>query len=426
MCRLLAAALAALTLGPSPGPAAEVPLRDGRRVVFLGDSITNYGVYIQDIEAYLVTRFPDRKVELVNLGLSSETASGLTEPDHPYPRPDVRRRLDRALELARPDLVVLCYGMNDGIYHPPAEDRAAAYRKGIQEVVDRARKAGAEVVVGTPPPFDPKPIAARLRPAGAAEYGYKHPFANYDAVLAGYGDGLLAKRADGWSVVDVHGEVARFVAMVRESDPGYTLAPDGVHPDATGHWLIAQAYLKAWDAPAEVDAATIDARSLKATLGAVDRIGRDGEALSFDWTTRIPMPHDPKWDPRLVAKGGVDPRFNRHRLIVVGLDRPRYAIFEGPTKLGEATVEQLAGGLDLLGLPELSTNQRAARLRPLIAERQSTLGPSWLQEVGHGPPAQRPAPPLERARARAAELEGRIRDLARPVPIRLRLVPAEG
>src|SRR3982751_2575490 len=87
-------------------------LRDGQRILFLGDSITNAGMYVEYLDAYLATRFPDQRFELINLGLPSETVSGLSEPDHPYPRPDVHERLDRALAKTRPDVVVACYGMN--------------------------------------------------------------------------------------------------------------------------------------------------------------------------------------------------------------------------------------------------------------------------------------------------------------------------
>src|SRR5207245_9870562 len=93
-------------------------LQDGQRVVFLGDSNTFAGQYIAYLDAYLYTRFPDKKFELLNLGLPSETVSGLSEPDHPYPRPCIFERLDRILEKTKPDIVVACYGMNDGIYHP--------------------------------------------------------------------------------------------------------------------------------------------------------------------------------------------------------------------------------------------------------------------------------------------------------------------
>jgi lysophospholipase L1-like esterase len=422
---IVAIAAAALTLVILPGPAlgGDLPWKDGRRVVFLGDSITHAGGYIQDIEAYLFTRFPGRKFEIIDLGLSSETVSGMTEPDHPYPRPDVRERLGRALDQARPDLVVVCYGMNDGIYHPPGPERLAAYRRGVEEIVDRVKKSGAEVVLATPPPFDPLPIADRVQPLGAGEYGYKRPFEGYDGVLEEYAGWLLSKRLDGWKVVDVHGEVRRFVDALRGQDPRFTVAPDGVHPDATGHWLIAQAFLKAWDAPGEVDSASVDARGRGPKVGSIE-LSRDGPLLTLSWTTRIPMPHDPKWDPRLVDREKVDERFNRHRLAVSGLDRPRYQLFEGSAKLGEFTREQLAEGVDLLRLPGLSTNRRAAELRSLVVARRRTLDPSWLEAVGHGPPVLPQAPPLEEARKQAEALEVRIRDLARPIPITLFLAAA--
>src|SRR5438132_4669375 len=92
------------------------PLKDGQRVVFLGDSNTYAGKYIAYLDAYLCTRFPDKRFELINLGLPSETVTGLSEPDHPYPRPNIHDRVERALTLAKPDVVVICYGMNDGIY----------------------------------------------------------------------------------------------------------------------------------------------------------------------------------------------------------------------------------------------------------------------------------------------------------------------
>src|SRR5579859_280540 len=144
--------MASLVLAAVLAPArADEPffLRDGQRVVFLGDSNTFAGHYVAYLDAYLFTRFPDRKYELLNLGLPSETACGLSEPDHPYPRPDVHERLDCALAKTKPDVVVLCYGMNDGIYYPFGEDRFKKYQDGMTDVIDRVSKTGAKVVVVT-------------------------------------------------------------------------------------------------------------------------------------------------------------------------------------------------------------------------------------------------------------------------------------
>ena len=87
----------------------------------LGDSITHSGHYISFIETRLRQDNDNRIPEIINLGLPSETCSGLSEPDHPFPRPTVHERLDRALTKIKPDLVFACYGMNDGIYYPFSE-----------------------------------------------------------------------------------------------------------------------------------------------------------------------------------------------------------------------------------------------------------------------------------------------------------------
>ena len=52
---------------------------------------------VEAVEA-LLTRFPEKRYEVFSLGLPSETCIGLSEPDHPWPRPNVHERLGRALE----------------------------------------------------------------------------------------------------------------------------------------------------------------------------------------------------------------------------------------------------------------------------------------------------------------------------------------
>jgi hypothetical protein len=89
-----------LTLA-APALAEERPLAGVKRVVFLGDSITYSGAYIEDLEAVLRVRNPGLRAEFLNLGLPSETVSGLSEPGHAggaFPRPVLNERLDRVLE----------------------------------------------------------------------------------------------------------------------------------------------------------------------------------------------------------------------------------------------------------------------------------------------------------------------------------------
>ena len=57
-------------------------LRDGDRVVFLGDSITEQKLYTTYIEAYALTRFPQAKFTFRNAGWSGDTA-WLRQRAHP-------------------------------------------------------------------------------------------------------------------------------------------------------------------------------------------------------------------------------------------------------------------------------------------------------------------------------------------------------
>lgn len=261
---------------PGPSVAANAPLDGVRRVVFLGDSITYDGQYIEFLEASLKLNNPALRCEILNLGLPSETVSGLTEPGHAggaFPRPDLHERLDRILTNTKPDLVVACYGMNDGIYHPFAEERFRKYQEGIQFLRDRVSATGAKLLLLTPPVFDPLPIRGQTLPAGLAEY--PRPYEGYDEVLDRYSDWLLDRRIDGWDVIDVHGPMKRRLSDQRRQDPKYRLADDGVHINAAGHWIIARQILDHWKALLSDTAKTADPASI---LDA-DARGRDVLAL---------------------------------------------------------------------------------------------------------------------------------------------------
>ncbi|HNQ89040.1 MAG TPA: GDSL-type esterase/lipase family protein [Verrucomicrobiota bacterium] len=216
-----------------------------RRIVFLGDSITYAGGFVDWVECWMRIGHPDSRVEILNLGLPSETVSGLSEPGHAggeFPRPDLHERLGRLLDRVRPDLVVACYGMNDGIYHPFSEEKFAKFKDGILRLRKAAEGAGARVLHVTPPVFDPVPIRGRTLPAGREAYAL--PYEGYNDVLDRYTAWLMDQRAAGWEVVDVHGPMNRYIAERRRADPAFTLAGDGVHPGPDGHWLMAREILR--------------------------------------------------------------------------------------------------------------------------------------------------------------------------------------
>ena len=217
-----------------------------KRILFLGDSITHAGHYVDEFEAFLVTKFPARKFEVIGCGLPSETVSGLSEAGHAggsFPRPDLHERLDRVLALAKPDLVFACYGMNCGIYLPLDETRFAAYRTGMEKLRAKVKATGAEIIHLTPPVFDPVPISGRVRPVDTVKDG--DMFAGYDDVLARYSAWLVEQgKTNGWRVVDTHTAMAAALADARKGNPKFTFANDGVHANEAGHQVLAGAIIK--------------------------------------------------------------------------------------------------------------------------------------------------------------------------------------
>jgi lysophospholipase L1-like esterase len=249
LCRsqyLLLFGCVVLTL--SPLRSAEPFAADARRILFLGDSITHAGNYIELIESHMLLR-DGPAPEIINLGLPSETCSGLSEPAHPYPRPNVHERLERALEKADADVVVVCYGMNDGIYYPFSEQRFEAYQQGIERLVEKVTASGATLVVLTPPAFDPLPLKrkGKLKPAGADEYAWFEIFAGYDSVLKRYANWLVERRDKRVKmVIDLHTPVNAYVAMKRKINAEFTMSPDGVHVNHEGHTVLARTILTQW------------------------------------------------------------------------------------------------------------------------------------------------------------------------------------
>jgi len=238
------ATLLILLLSSAGVRAADI-LPGVERIVFLGDSITHAGQYVHYFEGYLAVRYPDRKFEVLNLGLPSETVSGLSEPGHAggqFPRPTLHERLDRVLAKTKPQLVFACYGMNDGIYQPFSEERFEAFRSRILRLREKVAAAGAEIIHLTPPSFDPVPIKGKTAPRGAQ--GFDKPFEHYNETLSRYSEWLLAQRARGWRVFDVHGPMDQALAQRRATNPEFRFAGDGVHVDSAGHWIIARALLE--------------------------------------------------------------------------------------------------------------------------------------------------------------------------------------
>ncbi len=220
---------------PIAGSFAQPITSTVKRIVFLGNSITWAANYVNDVEAFLRANDRTREWEFINVGVPSETVSGLSEPGHAggsFPRPDLHERLTRVLNQTKPDLVFACYGMNDGIYLPLDKERFKLFKDGINWLHTEVEKTGARLIHLTPPCYDER--------LGKSQ-GYAH-------VLDVYAAWLLQKRKDGWEVIDIHTPMKKYLQAHRKVDAkfhleGFALSLDGVHPGELGHWLMARSIL---------------------------------------------------------------------------------------------------------------------------------------------------------------------------------------
>lgn len=234
---LFAAVLGAFLVFVSPAFSANLtPLKDVRRIVFLGDSITQAGDYIADIDCWLLSQ--GVKVELLNFGLGSESATELTETENAahknsagFPRPWIGERLDRILAATKPDLVFVCYGMNDAGALPMNDSALQRYAAALTHLRTTALASGAKNVVLLTP---------TVRETSADAWAAN----THDQKLGRYAEWLLSKKSEGWSVVDVHGPMRQALDARRVQNPDFKFAKDNVHPGREGHWVIASCVLR--------------------------------------------------------------------------------------------------------------------------------------------------------------------------------------
>jgi lysophospholipase L1-like esterase/pimeloyl-ACP methyl ester carboxylesterase len=224
-------ALALFMLMTTTSTIAAPDIKNAKRIVFLGDSITYAGDYVTDVEAWLLSQ--GSKAEVINLGLPSETGADLTPTEQqethikPYgfPRPAISERLNRIIEKTKPDWVFVCYGMNDGSSLPQNKEGLHRYIAAMHDLQWNLKVTVPRTRFLTPPIHDAGPGKAQ---------------STHDKMLDSFSDWLLSTKQDGWNVIDIHGPMRAALNEKRKTDPNFRFAGDGVHPNAEGHRLIAR------------------------------------------------------------------------------------------------------------------------------------------------------------------------------------------
>lgn len=210
-----------------------------KNIIFIGDSITDGGTYPAIVEAFALAN-GILEYDFINLGVSGENVSGLTEKGHPFPRPSALNRIDRITDLIEGQWALVMYGQNDGIYQPFSQERFDLYKKGITEICDKLHKGGFKVMLMTPTPFDILSYGGKLSSETQVPYGSVSE--DYEKVMEEYSRWILScGLAD--KIADTHGAVKEYLEFRRKSDPDFKTG-DGIHQGDEGNYIIAGEILK--------------------------------------------------------------------------------------------------------------------------------------------------------------------------------------
>lgn len=223
------------TLFYSCSPSTKIRIGKQAKIGCLGDSITatHPKGYVNFLQERVDQKYPEQELAFLNWGKSSETITGLTEADHPGPRPYLFERLDSLLKQTDVDMLFFCYGMNCGIYGKPSEALFNSYKIGVYTFLEKIKTKGIQAVLLTPPPLALKAFALSPK-TDKTDYSYLHPYPGYEGeVLQEFRNilyGLDHSQLVG--VIDIH-------SVLKENE-GEVYTQDPIHPNERGHRLIAE------------------------------------------------------------------------------------------------------------------------------------------------------------------------------------------
>ena len=342
---------------------AEAPqFQNGDRVCVVGDSITHGRRYHLFLEAFYVTRLPDRRVDFINCGIAGDTAAGAL------------RRFDWDIAPQKPTVSTILLGMNDvGIslygddkteeqYGAKRTARIDAYAANMEQLVERLRAIGSKVILLTPTIYDDQVDVERVNYSGANE-GLARCAEKVRA---------LAKEKN-VPLVEVFAPMNALNAKLLAEDPKATVVgPDRVHPLDPGQFFIAWCIMRAQNLPGVVSSVSIDAKTDKPVAvenAELTDYQATGQGIEFTLLEKsLPFPIPKTIEPAM-AWVPFRQETNRETLKVVGLAADEYDILIDGERLARTTAAELAEGIELADNDKTPMHRQAAKVYDILADR---------------------------------------------------------
>jgi lysophospholipase L1-like esterase len=348
----------------------KVELQDGDTFVFIGNSITHQCLYTQYLENYFFTRYPDRKINLINAGVSGDFAG------------DVLIRLEDDVLAHKPKYATILIGMNDGEYVKWNDKTFGKYKSDMTALTDKLEAANIQPILLTPTFFD-----TRQAFKGETEFDPKEASdLHYDATLSYFGtwNAEVASR-NGYGFADLHGDLTHFTRKMRQSDPDFTFIPDAIHPEEDGHLIMALSVLKGMEADPLVSEIVIDLNpdgnwTYRVTNGIIDN--QQDKEISFDFLANALPWVVPEGAAMAYDLTGAGSLMSKEVIRATGLSHGQYELYINETLIGTYSHQAFASGVEIQENNNTPQYQQALAVAKLNHERNehyiSRLRNHWL------------------------------------------------
>lgn len=250
--------------------------------------------------------------------------------------PGFAARLENDLPGFKPNIVTLCYGMNDGSYQPFNDQIGGTYEKAMREILKKLTGVGVtKVVVGSPGAVDdfffrPGQTFADGKPAAVSYNDNLAHLRDIDKKLAAESKQNFA---------DVHAAMfdtmKKAQANLGEKYP--VCGSDGFHPGSNGQLLMAYAFLKGLGLDGNIGEISID---LKSADGGKLEIESTRWPFCFDGDSASPV-------RSILPFVAFNADLNRYTLKVANLEAPKAKVTWGKAAK-TFTREQLTAGVNLM------------------------------------------------------------------------------
>lgn len=419
-------ALAASTLGAAQ-QTKSFYLKDGDKVLFYGDSITEQRLYTAIVEDFVATRYPNLNISFVNSGWGGDTIDGGGGGP-------IDTRLKRDVFPYHPNVVTIMLGMNDGAYRPATEANDQKFYTGYQHIVEslRTNLPGVHIVAIEPSPYDN--VTDQHAPNGTPDFEYNEVLRGFSMWIGNYA------AQQNIEAVDFNSPVVTVLQNAYSLDPetAKSIIPGRVHPSLAGHLVMAEQLLKAWGARPVVSAVTIDAAKPtakidSATDATITELSNNG---SLSWTElddALPLPFE-QWESMwggnavtlVVKSSDLTDALNSQILKVKGLHAGTYSIKIDGDSIGAFNSDQLAAGVNLALLKTPATEQ-AMKVYKLVVS-QGEIHFDWWRNIDvplADDAIAQSSSAVDAMRSLETGIANKVHEAAQPVAHHFEIVPVQ-